>query len=87
MGCDGEQLRLGGSVEDVARIAEELQAFGVDAQVRQDHPGGEPWADAVAYRAQAPIQQTASLSFHNRDTERVRAVLQAHGLGLPDLPW
>lgn len=71
----------GGSVAEVSRIAEELQARGVDARVRPDPDHEQPWWDRIDTPPDA--EPTASLAYTNRHAATVRAVLRAHGIDAP----
>jgi hypothetical protein len=75
----------GGSVEEVARIADELESEGVHARVRPDAPGS-PWrvgADPPPDTAEAT---TAALEYRNGDLDVVRKKLREHGVRPPALP-
>lgn len=75
----------GGSVEEVARIADELAAEEVHARVRPDVPG-PPWrvrADPFHDKAEA---RTVALEYRNGDVDVVRKKLREHNVRPPALP-
>lgn len=77
----------GGSVDEVTAIVAELEVQGVACHVHVQHspPTGWdlPWEPPPGYGAVPEV----SLSYANRDTAAVRAILQAHGVDLPEIPW
>jgi hypothetical protein len=74
----------GGSVAEVARIAEELRDRGADAQMRPDARYEQPWWDRIEPPSGARDESTASLVYSNRHEATVRDVLRAHGVEHPD---
>lgn len=75
----------GRSTEEVARIADELEAEGVYARVRSEAPGS-PWrvrAEPPSDKAEAT---TAALEYRNGDVDVVRKKLREHGVRPPALP-
>ena len=72
----------GGSVEDVADIAAELQARGVHARaVTEDIAIG--WGQSAPPGTAGPVK-TAALEYANRDARAVGEVLRRHGIRRPD---
>ena len=75
----------GGSVEEVARIADELEAEGVRARVRPEAPGS-PWRDRAELPPDNAEATTAALEYRNGDVDVVRKKLREHGVRPPALP-
>lgn len=77
----------GGSVDEVTTIVAELEVQGVacHVHVQQSPPTGwdRPWEPPPGDGA----VPEASLCYANRDSAAVRAVLRAHGVDLPEIPW
>jgi hypothetical protein len=72
----------GGSVEEVARIAQELEAEGVRARVVPE-PAGPGW-DPVTDPLPGPVPAaTAALEYRNGDAEVVARKLRQHGVRGP----
>ncbi len=74
----------GGSVEEVTRIAMELEARGVHAKVlTADIADG--WGESANHRRAGSVEKTAWLEYQNRDADAVAATLRKHGIRPPDL--
>lgn len=74
----------GGSVEDVAQIAAELQARGAQARVvTEDTAIG--WGESMHPLGGERVVKTAALEYANRDRAVVRETLRRHGVRLPDV--
>ncbi len=74
----------GGSVEDVAAIAAELETGGVHVRVRTDH-SASVWGELEPARGAEPDAPTASLEYRNRDARVVEQKLREHGIRPPEL--
>ena len=73
----------GGSVNDVARIAAELEARGVRAVVVTEG-NAIGWGESAPATASDAVEQTAALEYANRDVKAVGDVLRRHGIRLPE---
>ena len=75
----------GGSPEEVALIASELEARSVPARV--DVAGtAQGWGEPATRPTSEPPADSATLTFHNRDARHVAATLRAHGIHQLHLP-
>lgn len=73
----------GGSVEEVAQLAAELAARGVQARVVTEEIAIE-WGESAHPHAGDRVVRTAALEYANRDRAAVRQVLRGHGIRPPD---
>jgi hypothetical protein len=73
----------GGSVQDVARIAEELEARGIHVRVVTEAIA-DGWGERVHPRASGPVAKTAALEYVNRGGDAVAEVLRQHGIRPPE---
>ena len=75
----------GGSVDEVARIADELAAEGMYARVRPE-ASGFGWRDRAELPPDSAEAATAALEYRNGDVDVVRRKLREHGVRPPALP-
>ena len=74
----------GGSMEEVTRIADELEAEGVHARVSPEAVGSA-WDDRADSPPDRAAGETAFLEYRNRDAEVVMRKLREHGVHPPDV--
>jgi hypothetical protein len=80
----GSGFGWGGPVEEVTRIAMELQARGARAHViTSDIADG--WGESANRRMTGSAEKSAWLEYQNRDADVVAAVLREHGIQPPEL--
>ena len=74
----------GGSMEEVTRIADELEAEGVHVRVSPEAVGSA-WDDRADSPPDRAAGETAFLEYRNRDAEVVMRKLREHGVHPPDV--